>query len=214
MIRIIIADDQPNFAEALRYTIEKSGEIRVAACALNGYEALELCKKHAPDLVLMDLKMPKCDGVEGTLLVKGFNSTIKVLILTTFNDEVDITRALQYGADGYVLKEIETAELVAAIKGTMNGLGIMHNAILKKVSKMLPQVENQDYFKTIERLALSSRELDIIGYVVDGLSNMEIAGKLGYTEGTVKNIITGILSKIGLKDRTQLAVYAVKNKLV
>lgn len=214
MIRIVLADDQPSFSEALKYTIEKNEEIQVVGCALNGYEALDLCKRHNPDIVLMDLQMPKCDGIEGTILVKNYNSKIKVLILTTFNDDVDIIRALQKGADGYVLKEIETSELIAVIKSTINGLGIMHKNILEKVSKMLPKAVPQDYFKTIENLGLGTRELDIIGYVVDGLSNLEIAKKLSYSEGTVKNMVTNILSKTGTKDRTQLAVYAVKNKIV
>ncbi|MDP4177791.1 MAG: response regulator transcription factor [Bacillota bacterium] len=214
MIKIIIADDQVNFSEALKYIIEKSGEIKVLGCASDGCEALELCKNHNPDLVLMDLQMPKCDGVEGTRLVKNYRSKIKVLILTTFNDDLDILRALQNGADGYVLKEIETMELVNIIRSTINGLGVMQTAILQRVSKMLPQVKSQDYFKTLESMGIGSRELDIIGYVVDGLSNLEIAQKMGYSEGTVKNLMTGILSKTGAKDRTQLAVYAVKNKLV
>ena len=214
MIEIVLVDDQPSFSEALKYTLEKSGEVLVVGCASNGYEALELCKKNNPDAVLMDLQMPDCDGVEGTLLIKNYDSKIKVIILTTFNDDLDITRAIQNGADSYVLKEIETAELMTVIKSVSNGFGIMHNSILAKVSKMLPRTVQKDYFKTIEDLGLSSRELDIIEWIVDGLTNVEIAKKLGYTEGTIKNMISGILLKIGVKDRTQLAVFAIKNNLV
>lgn len=214
MIEIVLVDDQPSFSEALKYTLEKSGEVLVVGCASNGYEALELCKKHNPDAVLMDLQMPDCDGIEGTLLIKNYDSQIKVIILTTFNDDLDITRAIQNGADSYVLKEIETAELMTVIKSVSNGFGIMHNSILAKVSKMLPRTVQKDYFKTIEDLGLSSRELDIIEWIVDGLTNVEIAKKLGYTEGTIKNMMSGILLKIGVKDRTQLAVYAIKNNLV
>lgn len=214
MIKIVLVDDQPEFSEALKYTLERSEEVLVVGCALDGHEALELCKTYNPDVVLMDLQMPNCDGIEGTLLVKNYDSKIKVIILTTFNEDEGISKALTNGADSYVLKEISTTELVSVIKSVFNGFGVMPNEILTKITKMLPKQREEDYFKTIESIDLQSRELDVIEYVVDGLSNSEIAKKLGYTEGTIKNIMSGILLKIGVKDRTQLAVYAIKNNLV
>lgn len=214
MIKIVLVDDQASFSEALKYILEKGGEVLIVGCASNGYEALELCKMYNPDVVLMDLQMPYCDGIEGTLHIKKHDRRIKVIILTTFNEDLDITRAIQNGADSYVLKEIETTELLMVIKSVINGFGIMHNDILTKVSKMLPRTTHKDYFKTVEELGLSSRELDVMECIVDGLTNIEISKKLGYAEGTIKNMITGILSKIDVKDRTQLAVYAIKNKLV
>ncbi|WP_270564355.1 response regulator transcription factor [Clostridium beijerinckii] len=214
MIKIVLVDDQPEFSEALKYTLERSREVFVVGCALNGHEALELCKMHNPDVVLMDLQMPNCDGAQGTLLIKNYNSKIKVIILTTFNEDEGITMALKNGADSYVLKEIATIELVNVIKSVINGFGMINNEILTKISKMIPKQREKDYFKTIEHIDLDSRELDVIEYVVEGLSNSEIAEKLGYAEGTIKNIMSRILLKIGVKDRTQLAVYAIKNNLV
>lgn len=214
MIKVVLVDDQPEFSEALKYTLEKSGEVLVAGCALDGYEALELCKIYSPDVVLMDLQMPNCDGAQGTTLIKNYDNKIKVIILTTFNEDEGITMALKNGADSYVLKEILTTELVKAIKSVFNGFGVMPNEILTKITKMLPKQREKDYFKTIENINLDSRELDVIEYVVEGFSNSEIAKKLGYTEGTIKNLMSGILLKIGVKDRTQLAVYAIKNNLV
>jgi DNA-binding NarL/FixJ family response regulator len=214
MIKVLLVDDQFSFSEVLGYTLEKSGEIQVLGYAANGREALEKCKKQRPDIVLMDLQMPGCDGVEGTALLKEFDSSIKVLILTTFNDDINISSALQKGADAYVLKETGTPELLSAIKNVLRGMGILHGDVMKKLSRILPQTDKEKHFKLIESLNLVERELDVIGYIVDGLSNKEIADKLGYSEGSVKNMVTVILSKTCSKDRTQLAVYAIKNKLI
>lgn len=214
MVKVILADDQRSYSDALKYTLERSGEMEVVACASDGREAYELCKTHHPDIVLMDLVMPLCDGIEGTSLIKAFDKTIKVLVLTTFSDDVDISRALHQGADGYLLKEMETGEIISAIKSVIGGVGIIHSNILKKVSEMLVQPSKSENGAVAAEAGLNGKEIEVIKLVVDGLSNKEIAEKLYYTEGTVKNMITIILAKVSAKDRTQLAVFAIKNRLV
>lgn len=213
MVRVLLVDDQRGFIDAVKYTLERSGEVEVIGWASNGREGYELCKKQKPDLVLMDLRMPICDGIEGTQLIKKYDPLIKILVLTTFNEDADIFKALQNGADGYVLKEMETSELVSAIKGVMGGLGVIDDNVLRKVSRMLNTSSGEDV-KTADECDLLGREIEVMKFVVDGMSNKEIAGKLNYSEGTVKNMITSILAKLDLKDRTQLAVFAIKNKLV
>ncbi len=213
MVRVLLVDDQRGFIDAVKYTLERSGEVEVIGWALNGREGYELCKKQKPDLVLMDLRMPGCDGIEGTQLIKKYDPSIKILVLTTFNEDAYIFKALQNGADGYVLKEMETSELVSAIKGVMGGLGVIDDNVLRKVSRMLNTSSGEEV-KTADECDLLGREIEVMKFVVDGMSNKEIAVKLNYSEGTVKNLITSILAKLDLKDRTQLAVFAIKNKLV
>lgn len=214
MYRIILVDDQNSFLEALKYTLEQSGEIQVAACASHGREAYELCQTHRPDLVLMDLVMPVCDGIEGTDLIKSYDPGIKVLVLTTFSDDEAITKALQRGADGYLMKEIETKEIVTAIRSVMSGFGVFQNNVLERMTKLLEPPTRREEAQILEGNILNTKEIEIIHCIVDGMSNQEIAEKLFYTEGTVKNIITGILAKLHVKDRTQLAVFAVRNRWV
>ncbi|MCX7710973.1 MAG: response regulator transcription factor [Clostridia bacterium] len=208
MIKVIIADDQPVIRDGLKFIVEQSNEIQVLGCAGHGLEALELCEKLNPDLVLMDIVMPICDGVEGTRLIKEKFENIKVMILTTFNDEDKVEQALKNGADGYILKAIESEELILTIKSVARGLQVIHknayNLVLKKLSS---EIEAKDF-------GLTERESEVIKLIVFGKSNKEIASKLYLTEGSVRNLISSILFKTKLKDRTQLAVFAVKNNII
>ncbi|HEX9060498.1 MAG TPA: response regulator transcription factor, partial [Clostridia bacterium] len=180
MVRVVLVDDQRGFIDAVKYTLERSGEVEVIGWASNGREGYELCKQQKPDLVLMDLRMPVCDGIEGTQLIKKYDPSIKILVLTTFNEDADIFKALQNGADGYVLKEMETSELVSAIKGVMGGLGVIDDNVLRKVSRMLNTSSSEDV-KTADECDLLGREIEVMKFVVDGMSNKEIAAKLNYS---------------------------------
>jgi len=215
MIRMIIVDDQVIFRESLKFIMCQDKEIDVIECAGNGKEALRLCEELSPDLVLMDLSMPICDGVEGTRLIKARDKSTKVLILTTFDDEKNISKALKNGADGYVLKDIKPDELIMAVKGVAKGLSIIHRNALDVVVEKLSEVkEPLQHKEVIKEFDLTDRERTVISLIVDGKSNKEIAASISFAEGSVKNIITGILNKLDLKDRTQLAIFAVKHNLV
>ncbi|HEX3028104.1 MAG TPA: response regulator transcription factor [Clostridia bacterium] len=208
MIKIIIADDQPVMRDGLKFIIEQNADLEVVGCAGNGMEAFELCRQLQPDVVLMDIVMPGCDGVEATKRIKEKYEKIKVIILTTFNDEEKVEQALRNGADGYVLKAIESEELILTIKSITRGLQVIHKNAYGIVRKKLSlQPEPKDF-------GLTEREMEVIRLVVFGKSNKGIASTLYLSEGSVRNIISSILFKTKLKDRTQLAVFAVKNNIV
>ncbi len=218
MTRVIIAEDQKLLRESFKNIIENNSDIKVVACATNGNEAYDLCKEYKPDVVLMDLSMPVCNGMEATKLIKSKFPSIKVLILTASNDTNDVTDAISSGADGYILKDISTEELILSIKSASLGLGIITKDILNPIVSNLHKENKKTKKKTIAiegiNVSLTERELNIVAMIVDGKDNKEIGAALFIAEGTVKNIITEIISKLQLKDRTQLAVYAVKNRLV
>jgi DNA-binding NarL/FixJ family response regulator len=215
MIKVLIVDDQAMLRQSLKFIIEQDNGIRVEATAGNGEDALKLCGELNPDVVLMDIMMPVCDGIEGTRLIKSQYPNIKVIILTTFNNDENIKNALQNGAAGYLLKDADPEDLVLAIKSVAKGMSIIHHDVFDNVVKKVSDIE---LYKTTEfntsAIHFTDRELDVIRLIIDGKSNKEIGAELFITEGSVKNIITGTLDKAGLKDRTQLAVYAIKNRIV
>lgn len=219
MIKVMIVDDVTILRNSLKYVIEKDCELCVVGTAANGQEALELCKCTKPDVILMDIKMPVCDGVEATLLIKMIYPDIKIIILTTFNDDRSIKIALQSGASGYVLKDIEGTELISAIKNTYKGLSIIHQEVLLSLTR---QIEDKSIYTTNftdtskdDALALLSiREIEIIRMLAQGKIYKEIANTLFIADGTLRNIISEILRKLDLKDKTQLIIYAVRNKLI
>jgi DNA-binding NarL/FixJ family response regulator len=218
MITVIIAEDQKLLRESFKNIIENNSDIKVIACATNGKEAYNLCKEYKPDVVLMDLSMPICNGNESTKLIKSEFPSVKVLILTASNDKSDVTDALSNGADGYILKDISTEELILSIKSASLGLGIITKDVLNPILLNISIQNKKSKKKNISvsgiNISLTERELKIVSLIVDGNDNKEIGAFLYIAEGTVKNIITEIISKLQLKDRTQLAVYAVRNGLV
>jgi DNA-binding NarL/FixJ family response regulator len=221
MITVIIAEDQKLLRESFKNIIENNSDIKVVACATNGKEAYDLCKKYKPGVVLMDLSMPICNGTDATKLIKKDFPSIKVLILTASNDKADVTEAICNGADGYVLKNIGTEELILSIKSASLGLGIVDKDLLDPVVLNLSSESKENRKNgriTVDvsgiTVSLTEREISIVSMIVEGKDNKEIGSSLFIAEGTVKNIITEIISKLQLKDRTQLAVYAVRNELV
>lgn len=218
MTTVMIAEDQKLLRESFKGIIENNSDIKVVACAVNGKEAYDLCKEYKPDVILMDLSMPICNGTEATKLIKSEFPSTKVLILTASNDKTDVTDAIRNGADGYILKDISTEELILSIKSTSLGLGIINKDFLSPIVLNIPNESKNSKNRDIDiygiSISLTERELKIVSMIVDGKDNKEIGASLFIAEGTVKNIITEIISKLQLKDRTQLAVYAVKNGLV
>lgn len=210
-IKVVIADDEKLIREGLKLMLMTYEDIDVIGTADNGYKALELCKNNSVDIVLMDIRMEVCDGVKGTRLIKEQFEKVKVLILTTFKDKEYIDDALHYGAFGYLLKDSSPEVIYNSIKSAYSGNMVIHPDVASKI------IENQKDLKKgkdISSLNLSDRELKIICDIADGLTNKEIAEELYLSEGTVKNNISSILSKLKLRDRTQIAIFAFKMNLV
>lgn len=223
MLKVLIADDQKLLRESFKTIIEKYGDMKVVACAANGKEAYELCGEFHPDVVLMDIFMPVCSGTEATKLIKSSYPQIKVLVVTASDDQSDVSEAISNGANGYILKNVGTEELMLAIKSTFHGLQIMHKDVFKPASfntgykeTVKAKAKGKNNQVTINNIVvqMTDREMEIIRMIVDGKDNKEIGASLFIAEGTVKNTITTIISKLQLKDRTQLAVFAIKNNMV
>lgn len=209
MIKIGIVDDQFILREGLKYIIESDSDFEVVGCATNGQEAMALCEHYQPDLILMDIIMPEVDGVEATQLIKAkYGARIKVVILTSFSDDDYIVKAIANGADGFILKDIQPMDLFRTIKSTVAGLSIIEEGSLSSMVKQLKTT------REIPQIKLTDREKSVLRLIVEGKGNKEIALALFLTEGTIRNIVSGILRKLDLRDRIQLAIYAVKNELV
>ncbi|HEX9062299.1 MAG TPA: response regulator transcription factor [Clostridia bacterium] len=211
MIKVIIAEDMDILRESLKYMIESDSEIKVVGLAKDGKEAFELCREHKPDIVLMDIKMPDYDGIQGTKLIKSSYPEIKILILTTFDDEKSISDALMNGADGYITKDILPIQLQQSIKGVMIGLGVVKKNIMKSIGKNINS--NMDNELTGDIPELSEKEKKLVRLVVEGKTYKQMGSEVCLSEGYVRNMVSEILVKLKLKDRVQLAVFAVKNKI-
>lgn len=211
-IKIAIIDDEKLIREGLKIILSSYRDIEVVAMGENGFEAFNICKANDIDLVLMDIRMPICDGVEGTRLIKKDFPNIKVLILTTFRDIEYIQDALKNGASGYLLKDSSYDLIYEGIKAAVIGNIVIHPDIALDI--LDHENTSTDLDKILSKYNLTNKEYEIIKLVAEGLSNKEIAKILFHSEGTIKNNISTILSKLGLRDRTQLAVFAYKNKLI
>lgn len=208
-IRIAIIDDEKLIREGLKIILSTYDDIDVVAMGENGYEALEICKSNDVDLILMDIRMPLCDGVKGTKLIKDELPDTKVLILTTFKDIEYIQEALKNGASGYLLKDSSYDLIYEGIKAALMGNIVIHPDVANNILNYSPiQITPKEVCKQFN---LSEKECDIIEYIAEGLSNKEIGEKLFLSEGTIKNNVSTILSKLELRDRTQIVVFAFKN---
>jgi DNA-binding NarL/FixJ family response regulator len=214
VFKVVLADDQRILNESLKVIIEQDQDIEVVGLAENGNEALKLCDETSPDLVLMDLKMPVCDGVKSTGLIKKKHPETKVLILTTFNDDQSVNQALTNGADGYILKNIKPFELREAIKSTIRGLNVIKEDVFSILVKQLNSKPTFQHLKTDGlQIDLNEKEIRIIQEIVYGRSNKEIASGMSLSEARIKSILSDIFIKLKIDDRLQLAVFAVKNHL-
>ncbi len=205
-IKVIIVDDSDFVRDGMGIILEADDDFQVVGCAANGREAIEMARRTAPDIFLMDIQMPEMDGIEATKYIVE-NNLGKVLILTTFDDDELVQNALRNGAKGYLIKNHTPEHLKQMIKSVHYGTGVMEETILENFAK-------NTEVKTIgfNEKAYTARELDIIKAVAEGLSNKEIASRFFITEGTVKNYITSILAKENLSHRTALAVYYLTGK--
>lgn len=208
MIKVVIADDIPVLRSGLKAVLSQDTDIKVVGEASNGQEAFELCIRQHPDVVLMDMRMPDHDGGYGTRKIKDNFKDIKVLVLTTFDDKETVNRAVSCSADGYILKEMDSDKIISSIKAVACGINVFCDNVFRSIKQdVIIQQEAKDF-------GLTDRESEIIKLICDGCDNKEIAAKLFLAEGTVRNSISRLLEKLELKDRTQLAVFAIKNNIV
>ena len=209
-IKVLICDDQSLFREALRTLLSVYVDLKVIGEAANGEEALRMAFSNEPDVVLMDLRMPVMDGVEATRRIVQLGKETKVIILTTFDEDETVFEGLRAGAVGYLLKDVSSEKLVEAIRTAARGEYFLLPSITAKVVTEFsriskPAIRNKDDVMTDP---LSPREIEILKLVATGASNREIAKMLVITEGTVKNHLSSILSKLGVRDRMQAILKA------
>lgn len=217
MIQVLIVDDQELFRESLKVVLGVSPEIAVAGAVSNAADALKSVAQRRPDVVLMDIRMPGMDGVEGTRLIKERFPQVKVIVLTTFDDDEYVFGALKYGASGYLLKGSSLSELSKAIQIAHSGGAMINPDIASKVIRQFSRMAKNAACIQVEEGAareIKNSEWAIIQAVGRGMSNREIAGELCLSEGTVRNSISAILCKLSLRDRTQLAIWAVQTGAV
>lgn len=215
-IRVLLADDQALFREGLDTLLSIHKDIQVIGQANNGQEAVDLALKLHPDVILMDMQMPVMNGISATRRVKQSLSDCRVIVLTTFTDKETIFDALRAGAVGYLLKDVGSAQLADAIRRTARGESILDPSVAAKVVAEFSRVSSLVTVASSEVLSepLSEREIELLGLIASGSNNKEIAEILFITEGTVKNHITHILGKLGVRDRTQAALKAKELGLV
>lgn len=207
LLKVLIVDDDALIREGLKIILEIEADFQVVGTACNGQEALEMCRKDKPELVLMDIRMPVMDGVLGTKLIKSHFKDIKVVILTTFKDDEYIKEALKSGAEGYILKNQPADSIIESLRAVSKGNIVLEREVANALSSMLKEGKKV----ALEDLDISQRELGILKLVGEGLSNREIAERLNLSEGTTRNYVTGLLEKLGFRDRTQLAIFYIRN---
>ncbi|AMQ69916.1 MULTISPECIES: response regulator transcription factor [Bacillus amyloliquefaciens group] len=214
---IIIVDDQQIVREGLKMILSLHEEINIVGEASNGEHLLDLLKQIRPEIILMDIRMPIMDGIEATKLVKERYPDIKVIILTTFNDSEYIFTGLKSGADGYILKDSDSQEIIDSIKTACEGNILLNPKVTLKVVKALNSVEHNKELvqknNEKEQLVqlLTPREKEVAKQIMEGKSNKAISEALFITEGTVKNYVSRILEKLQMNNRTELSLYLQKH---
>jgi DNA-binding NarL/FixJ family response regulator len=211
-LRVVIADDQPMMRAGFKAVLEAAGDIEVVAEAGDGEEAIRAAAEHAPDVVLMDIRMPGVDGIEATRRLPRQ----RVLILTTFGLDQYILEALRAGASGFLLKDAPTQEVVSAVRAVAAGDAVLSAAVtrqlLDQVARRLPAAAVSRRGDALD--SLTEREREVLRMLANGLSNAEIAAALIVSEATVKSHVSHLLGKLGLRDRVQAVIYAYETRLI
>ncbi len=216
MIRILIAEDQELIRQSLEIILGNKPDMKIVGVAEDGKIAVGLAEKLIPDIILMDIRMPEIDGVKCIKIIKEILPQIKIIVLTTFDDNEYVFNALKNGASGYLLKGLSSTELVSAIRTVFNGGALINPNIAVKVVEFFHESSNIEYKINVDELELnnlSKNELKIMKLISRGMSNKEIALEANFSEGTVRNYISNILSKLNLRDRTQIAIFAIQSRL-
>ena len=206
-MRVIIVDDDTFITGALKTILETTEEITVVGVGADGREALELYHEYKPDVLLMDIRMKEMSGLEAAEKILAQDPQAKILLLTTFSDDEYIIKALRLGAKGYLLKQ-DYHSILPALQAVNSGQTVFGHEVVSKLPDLIQPKEGYDY----SAHDISSRELEIIRCIAEGLSNKEIAAELFLSEGTVRNYLSSILDKLSLRDRTQVAVFYYQHK--
>ncbi|MGR6002787.1 response regulator [Bacillus cereus] len=213
-IKVLLVDDHTVVLKGLAFFLSTQEDLELVGEANNGKEALVKVGETNPDVILMDLYMPEMDGVEATAYIKKEYPNVKVIVLTSFSDQAHVLPALRAGASGYILKDVEPDQLVEAIRSAYKGNIQLHPDIANALLSQTLPVEEKEEESSIQVDVLTARENEVLRLLAKGMSNKEIASVLVITEKTVKAHVSSILSKLNLSDRTQAALYAVKNGIV
>lgn len=212
MIKIMIVDDQKIFREGLKMILSQDSEVEVVALCENGQEAIDSIGLYDIDVILMDIKMKIMNGVDAVKHIKKINEKIEIIMLTTFYDDEFIYDAIKNGASGYLLKDTSIKIITSAIKTVYSGATLMDPEVMKVLINQFTKLNNNINFeKNILLNTLTNREVEISKLISEGMNNKEISKKLFLGEGTIKNHLTRILQKLELRDRTQLAIFILKN---
>ena len=211
-MKILLCDDQAVIRDGLEMLLNLERDFEVIGAAQDGAEALELAAQKQPDLILMDLKMPIMNGIEATRQIRAKFPNIKILVLTTYDDDEWVFDAIRAGASGYLLKDTSRQKIVEAIRGTMDGKSFVDPAIAGKLLNQVASRQTQPASILTDKL--TERELDVLRLIAKGINNSEIATQLHLSEGTVRNHVSAILEKLGVSDRTQAAVIAIQHDLL
>ncbi|RSN20661.1 DNA-binding response regulator [Amycolatopsis sp. WAC 01416] len=207
-VRVLIVDDQALFREALATLLEVQPGIEVVGEAADGEQAVRLCAELHPDVALMDLRMPVLDGIAATARLRAEQPGVRVLALTTFDDDEDVFAALRAGAVGYLLKDVSSTRLVEALVAAERGESVLQPSVAAKLVARVARLPAETPRAQPLATPLSERELEVVRLLAVGRSNREIAKTLFLAEGTVKNLVTSVLSKLQVRDRTQAALRA------
>ncbi|MFA9376701.1 MAG: response regulator [Lachnotalea sp.] len=213
MIKVLIADDQELIRHSLQIILANQKDMEVTATAENGVQVIRAVRSNQPDVILMDIRMPEMDGVQCTKIIKENYPNIKIIILTTFDDDEYVFSALRDGASGYLLKGILMDELIEAIHKVNSGSAMINPDIATKVVQIFSQIAKSNLAIQVSKEGVDcivNNEWKVIKKVCYGLSNKEISAELSLSEGTVRNYISSILNKLNLRDRTQLAIWAIQ----
>lgn len=206
-MRVLIVDDDRLVGISLKTILEASDGISVCALGRSGQEAISLYQEHHPDILLMDIRMEGMNGLDAATEILSFDPNAKILFLTTFSDDEYIVRALRLGAKGYLLKQ-DFESITPALHAVFGGQNVFGSEVVRKIPDILATPNES----TLSDLPLADKELEIMRLVADGLNNKEIASALFLSEGTVRNYLSAILEKLGLRDRTQLAIFYYKHR--
>jgi DNA-binding NarL/FixJ family response regulator len=214
-VRVLIVDDHALFRRGLQMVLENEGDIEVVGEASDGHEAVERAEKTTPDVVLMDVRMPKRSGIEATRAIKDVLPSTKILMLTISDEEADLYEAIKAGASGYLLKEISIEEVANAIRSVQQGQSLISPSMASKLlNEFAAMVKRRDERKQVPGPRLTDRELEVLKLVAKGMNNRDIGTELFISENTVKNHVRNILEKLHLHSRMEAVVYAVREKLL